>query len=278
MSEELEVRNASPRLRPYVERCWGYHERTAAPTRRREPASTGVVVILGLDAGLRLVDRNDPARPSRRLRSFVAGLDDGCAVIEHDGEMHGVQVDLTPLAARMVFGVPMHELAHEAVALDDVLGSDGRRLEERVAGAQPWEERFAMVESALGTRLAAADPPPPDVAWAWQRLRSTHGSLRVSELAAELGCSRKHLAVRFRDHVGVPPKLAARVFRFRRAFDLLGSPTTPSIAEVAAASGYYDQAHLDRDFRDFAGMTPSALIAEARTAVTFVQDDASRAA
>lgn len=131
-----------------------------------------------------------------------------------------------------------------------------------------WEQRFDLVEAMLGARLEAADLPPADVDWAWRRLVASRGDLRIAELAAELGCSRKHLAARFREHVGLPPKLFARVLRFRHASDLLSAPGT-SLAQLAAVCGYYDQAHLDRDFRDFTGTTPTAYADER---VTFVQD------
>lgn len=162
----------------------------------------------------------------------------------------------------------MSSLAREVVALEDLLGPDGPRLEERLMEAGTWEERFDLVEAVLGARLQAAEPPPPDVDWAWRRLLASRGRLRVAKLATELGCSRKHLAARFREHVGLPPKLVARMLRFRRASDLLGASDT-SIAELAAVCGYYDQAHLDRDFRDFAGTTPTDYLSEP---VTFVQD------
>ena len=80
-------------------------------------------------------------RPAMRLGSFVASLDDTCAVIEHDGEMRGVQVDLTPLAARMIFRVPMQELARQVVPLEDLLGREARRLEDRLLDSGAWNER-----------------------------------------------------------------------------------------------------------------------------------------
>jgi len=268
MEYELVTRNAGAPLRSHVMRYCGYSVRSSGPARRREPLSTGVVLIVGLGPKLGLVDRADPSRPPARLGSFLAGLDDTCAVIEHDGEMSGVQIDLTPLATRMLFGVPMHELAREAVALEDLLGAQARQLEERLIESGTWDQRFELIESALAKRLAVAEPPPPDVDWAWRRLVATRGRLRVADLAAELGCSRKHLAVRFREHVGLPPKLVARTMRFRHAIDLMAGSMT-SLAELAAACGYFDQSHLDRDFRDFAQTTPSAYRSER---APFVQD------
>lgn len=277
MESELVVRTAADGLRGHIRRYVGYSERTAKPTRQREPPSTGVVLIFGLGPELRLVDRTAPTRPAMRLGSFVAGLDDRCAVIEHDGEMRGVQVDLTPLAARMIFRVPMRALARQVVALEDLLGKEAGRLEDGLLDSGTWSERFDLIESALGKRLAAAEPPPPDIDWAWRRVTGARGRVRIADLAAELGCSRKHLATRFREHVGIPPKLLARLLRFSHAIELIGSSPHLTVADVAAACGYYDQAHLDRDFREFAATTPTAYAADPHERVTFVQDAAAAA-
>ena len=274
VGDELEIRLPGPAMRRHAARYDGNSVTRAAPRREREPLTMGVVLIFGLGPELRLVD---PDGPPVRLGSFVAGLADRCAVVEHDGEMRGLQVDLSPLAARRIFRVPMHEVSRRVVSLEDALGREAALLEERLAEAGNWSERFALVESALAARLDAAEPPPPDVDWAWRRLERVRGRIRVADLAAELHCSRKHLAARFRVHVGLPPKLVARMLRFRETADrIVAAPGRP-LADVAAQCGYYDQAHLDRDFRAFTGTTPTAFAADPRTPVTFVQDAAAPA-
>ncbi|MEV1296037.1 AraC family transcriptional regulator [Pseudonocardia sp. NPDC049635] len=87
-------------------------------------------------------------------------------------------------------------------------------------------------------------------------MTDTAGAVVIGELAEETGWSRSHLADRFRDQTGLTPKTAAGLLRFTRAVDLLhdGDMSLPS---VAATCGYYDQAHLNRDFRSFAGCTPT---------------------
>jgi AraC-like DNA-binding protein len=275
VTNELVIRRADPALRRHVRGYWGYAHELPGPARQREPLSTGVVMILGLGPQLGLADRADPAQPAAWFGSFVAGLDDACAVTEHKGEMRGVQVDLSPLATRMIFRESMCSLAREVVALEDLLGREGRVLEDRLIETGTWEERFDLVEAMLAAKLQAAEPPPPDVDWAWRRLVASRGGLRVAELATEIGCSRKHLAARFREHVGLPPKLVARMLRFRHASDCLLSARSLSLAELAATCGYYDQAHLHRDFRDFAQTTPAAYLSER---VTFVQDASPAAA
>lgn len=269
MADALVVRRPRPDLAGHVTRYCGYVHHAGGPALEREPLSTGVVLILGLGPQLGIVDRREPAQPPARFHSLLAGLDDACAVIAHDGTMRGIQVDLTPIAARMIFRTPMHSLAREVVALEDVLGAEAPLLEERLYESRSWSERFQIVEATLSKKLSAAPPPPPDVEFAWARLVAARGRLRVSDLAAELRCSRKHLAARFREHVGLPPKLAASMLRFRHACDLVARPSELGLAEIAAACGYYDQPHMDRDFRRFAGTTPAAYRAEA---VTSIQD------
>jgi AraC-like DNA-binding protein len=87
-------------------------------------------------------------------------------------------------------------------------------------------------------------------------LHASGGLVPVKEIAAEVGWSRKHLLLQFRDHVGLPPKTLARIIRFNRTLRCLEGIEAPHWAEIAHACGYYDQAHFNRDFRAFAGTTP----------------------
>lgn len=271
MERELVVRGAAPGLSRYVRHYVGYAERTAGRSSLREPAASVATLIFGFGPEVSVRDLTHPRSAAPRFGSFFAGPDDGCSVVAHDGEMRGIEVELTPLAARMVFRESMRGLARQVVALEDLLGPEALRLEQRLADAATWDERFDLVETLLVGRLSSVDPPPPDVEWAWRRLCAAAGSVTVGELAGELGCSRKHLASRFREHVGLPPSVIGRVARFRRAVDRLSAPRV-TIAEVAAECGYYDQAHLDRDFREFAATTPTAYAAELEARVTSVQD------
>ena len=110
--------------------------------------------------------------------------------------------------------------------------------------------------------------------WAYERLRATHGRLRVRELAEELGWSRKRLADGFREQVGVPAKTVARILRFERAAALADSGGM-SWAEIAFACGYYDQSHLVNEFRTIAAQTPRDFVRDPTAGVTFFQDAAA---
>jgi AraC-like DNA-binding protein len=247
-SWEMAYAAPGPALRGVVHSYCGYLERTAQPLRRREAATGRVTVILSFGPRIRV--GGEPHG------SFVAGLSDAPATTEHDGVQHGVELNLTPPAARRLLGVPMHELFNSVVALDDVL--DTGTLLEELAEAPGWDARFARLDAELSRRLDATPAPHPAVRAAYARLVGTHGAVPVGVLAGELGWSRRHLAARFREDVGVSPKALARLLRFERALELLGER---SLADVAYECGYYDQAHFNRDFREFAGATPGELLA-----------------
>jgi AraC-like DNA-binding protein len=255
LSFELHLQPPDQRLCGLVTALQGFSERAHAPVCRRELPSGQAVLILDLDAGWRVGD----AAGGSRFRSFASGLYDGPAFAAHDGRATSIQVDLTPWGVRALLGVPAGDLTNRVVALDEVLGAQGRRLIERLHDAATWEARFAVVQDALVARAVEAPAPRPDVLRAWRRLRETSGALPVEELARELRCSRRHLARRFAEDVGLAPKAFARVLRFSRAAALLRDPEGPPLASIAAATGYADQAHLTREVRALAGLTPGAL-------------------
>ena len=257
MEIALEWGAPAPALRPYVHRYVGFVERTPAPLRRRELPSGDVHLIISFGPHWDLVLHGG------RHYSFVAGLDDRHAFSEHQGFAHGIEIQFTPLGAGAFMGLPMRELTHRVVPFDAVAGRGGEELIEQLALAPSWPARFALLDEAIAARVAQAAPAPAEVAWAWRRLQATNGAVPVSALAGELGWSRKRLIARFREHVGVAPKLYARLLRFQAAVEVLRQPGAErlALAQVALDCGYYDQAHLNRDFKAFAGATPTDCLA-----------------
>ena len=255
-SWELLLTAPDPRLRPHVLTYCGYEEETVAFSRRRELATPQAVLILGFGAPIEV---SIPRHGERmHAAAFVSGPSDSHALVDSFGSQRGIQVDLTPLGAYLLLGLPMREVSNRTVALEDVLGPEGAMLPERLYEAGGWPTRFAILDELLLRCFARARPASPDIAWAWRRLVETDGRLRIGELAAELRCSRRHLAARFGEQVGLPPKSFARVLRFQQAARLVRARPY-RLAEIAFECGYYDQAHLNRDFRELAGLAPTEL-------------------
>lgn len=250
----------APPLRAYVHEYQGYEETGGTPVVRRELPSLRIPLILDFGRSFSL---HDPARPDRAAplpAAFVAGLHGTFTVVGSRGDAQCMQVDLTPLGARRVLGLPMGALAGRVEDLRDVLGPDAPGLIERLRDAPGWDARFAILDAVLARRVAASAPPSPLAEAAWTALAASGGAARVSDLARALGVGRGHLSETVAREVGMAPKPLARLIRFDRAVAGLRRGRIRTLADLAAACGYYDQAHLDRDFRAFAGESPTRLL------------------
>jgi AraC-like DNA-binding protein len=219
------------------------------------------VLILGWGEPVTVTDPRAPRASAGPLASFVTGLFDSYVVTSTRGLGRGAELMLTPLGARRLLGLPLGELTNRAVDLDDLPGRWLGPLAARLAETPGWAARFALLDRALRDRLAAGAAPDPRLAAAWLLLAGSGGRLSVASVADRVGWSRRHLAATVHREIGLPPKTLARVLRFERAFGSLGRATADGWAAVAAECGYADQAHLIREFREFAGATPVELAA-----------------
>ncbi len=267
MVDEHHRRTPAEPLRRYVAWYTGYRQRGLRPALHRGLPSPYLTLIFTLDEPLTMVAHPDPDQSPGEFGTLLGGLHCTPALIAHEGAQSGIQVALRPLGARALLGLQAGELADIDVPAEAVLGGVCAELRDRVRVAVGWPERFAVLDEIL-LRLASASPEvAPEVSWAWHQLLREGGTVRVAALAAATGWSGRHLTSRFRAEIGLTPKAAARVIRFDRARHLLVRQLTTAgsdirLADLAVACGYFDQAHLAREFRALAGCPPSQWLAE----------------
>lgn len=244
------TRRPAPVLAPLIERYVGYRMTGFSAGVHRGLPSRHLTLIVSIGSAIDVVSQTNPAQAPRRYRCVVGGLQASPALIAHDGNQEGVAIELTPLGSRALFAMPARALWNTSLELDEIAGPGGR------------EKRFAAVDGVL-CRLVRDDPLEPALRRSWQLVTASGGTSPVSEIARTVGWTRQHFARRFVGEFGLSPKLAARVVRFDRARRMLqGTPAFVSIAQVAAVCGYYDQAHLTRDFVELARCAPGRLLAE----------------
>jgi AraC-like DNA-binding protein len=253
-----------PALRGVVDAYLGY--RMVAPVGIHRGLPSGAltfIVSLADDVAVLPGDGDDGGRHG----CVVGGLHTRPARIARGGLEEGVAVVTTPLGSRRLFGCPAAALAERSFDGDDVLGAGVvRDLRERAVAAPDWRGRFAALDQVLREvvaarpRAVASSDDPVDEAW--RAIAASHGALPITEVAAHVGWGRRHLSSRFRDEFGVTPKQAARAVRFGRTVALLRRDPGGDLAQVAAEGGFYDQAHLTREFRDLAGCPPTTWLRE----------------
>ncbi|GAA4616436.1 helix-turn-helix domain-containing protein [Saccharopolyspora hordei] len=247
-----------PPLRPLITEISGYRLHSAPGVHRGLP-SPSLTAIIALDE---TVDVTFDTGHQLSCTALVGGLHSRPAHIPYGELQHGIQLELTPLGARALLGVPAAELAGTGAELADLLGRASAELTERLRPAGTWSERFALLCTVLHRIADPASLPSPELDRVWRRLIESDGHVPIGELAAAVGWSRQHLTARFRREFGPSPKLLARVLRFQAARRRIVTGARTSLADIAADCGYTDQAHFNRDWREFSGMAPSQWIAE----------------
>jgi AraC-like DNA-binding protein len=271
------ISRPSPALRPFIDRYVGYRLTGFDAGVHRGLPSRHMTFIVSIGPNIDVVSQTDPGQAPDTYGCVLSGLQAGPALIAHNGCQEGVAIELTPLGSRALFGCPSRALWNTSLECSDVVGAAGEELWERLQSPGGWTGRFAACDDVL-SRLAEPDVVvAAQLGHAWRTLVRTGGSGSITALAVDLGWTRQHLARRFGDEFGLSPKLAARVVRFERARRMLrATPPFVTIAHVAAACGYYDQAHLDRDFAELAGCPPTTWLAEEE--IPSVQDDTASGA
>lgn len=257
---------ARPRgvLGQYVREHHGYHQAGVEPAQHLGMPSPFLTLIFTLDEPLQIARHVDPRHSPGVYSSMIGGLHSSPALIVHNGAQSGIQLQLSPLAARPLIGLPAGELAAMDVAAEEILGPLATQVSERNQNVGTWSERFAVVDQLLGAALHVERTVPAEVARAWALLLHSNGTAPISGVARDVGWSQRHLSNQFTREIGLRPKMTARVIRFHRARRVLQRNVAggrPNIAGVAAECGYFDQAHLIRDWQQFTGLSPTNWIA-----------------
>jgi len=276
-------RRADPRLRAYVHGYFASSSNLRIPIQERHLPSTEVSLLLNFGTPHRRWDAVGSGEWTARDGAWVVGLQNRHQLTQAVGERHFMVVRFTPIGAHLFLGLPMHVIANEAVDLELIDPALARVLVSRIGVARSWIDRFAAMESLITERVAEA-ATPGSIVLAWRSLVATDGRIALGSLASELDCSHRTLIARFRTCVGFSPKTIARLRRFNRAvrsLDRLSGTRANEVvskpyietrhpedllvesiqwADLAADCGYFDQAHLIKDFREFTGMTPTAFL------------------
>jgi AraC-like DNA-binding protein len=203
--------------------------------------------------------RDDPKRRTIFRHSWISGERTEPIVIDEGGDVHLVGIRLRPGGAWPFLGIPLCEFSGQVVELEGVLGSGIGELRDQLGEARSDDARFDLMEDWL--RIRQQKPPTRAVGHALGLIQRGANPVRIGRMANEIGISHKHLLREFDRCVGLSPKTFSRVCAFQRVIQSVGQKPEVEWAATAAQCGYYDQAHLIREFRAFSGLTPVSYLA-----------------
>ena len=247
-----------PPLSPFVN-CFWYFDGYSTPYKRERALPTGtteLVVSLGKDR-IRVFRDDTDVMGQMFRRSVICGAQSGYFVLDTSQEESVIGINFRPGGAAPFLGVPASEVSDSHVGLEDIWGNRARMLRERLLESQSPDAMFALLEQELLGRLARPLLPHPAIANALRQLTAMPALVRIAQLQNESGYCPKRFIELFRASVGLTPKVYCRIRRFQAVLALLSRGDRVEWASVALDGGYCDQSHLNREFRAFAGVTPT---------------------
>lgn len=253
-----------PPLNDFVECFWTLRDDGPSSSGAPERILPDGCVELILNFGERFSQHHDNRR-ELQPRHFLVGQMSGPILISPNGAVQLLGIRFHPGGTSPFLRAPMNELTDQIAELGSLSSELERELLTVSEDLLSMRERTSAIESVLMARLLRDSFHSSAIRLA-ARIVESAGRVSVDELAAAAGISSRQLERRFLREIGIGPKLLGRILRFQQVFRAVDRVDS-AWASIAVECGYYDQAHLIRDFTQFAGQTPAVLLAE-RSALT----------
>jgi AraC-like DNA-binding protein len=254
----LLTRLPRPILRPFIKTLWASDESisaTSAFSDRERVLPTGMMhLAFRLSSPLNLYDDESDAGKHGMGYAVVGGARSTYYVRDVSEPVSSVAAQLLPGSSQPLFGIPAAEFTERHTSLDDVWGQAASRIREQLLERSSLDERLDVFEATLISRLPRVHGLHPAVAHALDHFNRTAD---VRKVVKQTGYSHRRFIELFNRAVGLTPKFYCRVLRFQQVIERLAASPGATRVDVALDAGYSDQAHLSREFREFAGITPS---------------------
>jgi AraC-like DNA-binding protein len=248
----------NPPLAAHVEMFWYVTGRADFARDRRLPTGkTHLLINLGDAPTLFSRETGDIAR--RFPTCWISGQQHSYIETGSGGDTILLGAQFHSHGAYRLLRIGQHELCDRVIELEALLGDRVLSLREHLLAAPSPNDCFALLERWLIDQLEQGTDVHPAVLATTRTVAADPGGIHVRALSRAIGWSQEHLIRRFREQVGLTPKAYANILRFDRALGL-ARRRTAAWSEIALRCGYYDQAHLVRDFQRYAGRAPASLL------------------
>jgi AraC-like DNA-binding protein len=251
------IRTVGPILSKHVEHLWLVRGYLSRPWRNMILPDGAIELIVSLGDPQKLRRGSNGTMDQMFRESWISGERISPIVIDELGKVDLIGARLRPGGAWPFLGVPVREFTDQVVELESVFGREIHYLREQMGEAENDDARFDLLEAWLLERLRGRPAGTRAVSYTLTLLACGRGCVRIGQIAHEVGISHKHLLREFDRCVGLAPKLFARLCAFQRVIQTVGHKPRVDWADTAAICGFYDQAHLIREFQAFSGLTPA---------------------
>jgi AraC-like DNA-binding protein len=198
----------------------------------------------------------------RQANSFISGISNSYADVTTNGETGMVCITFHPFGAYNFFNFPLFEIENQNISLDCIFGNESNEVYEQFCAAQFLNERIAIIENFLMSKLKVPDRRDSLLLKSGiDLINRSNGQIRTTSLSEKLCITPKTLERKFSAMVGKTPKQFMRIVRFQNILNTFSTASSMILTEIAYANGYFDQAHFIKDFKSFSGYTPKDFFA-----------------
>lgn len=257
-----------PALAPFIH-CYWFLSDSGTVAGELQPIVPDGRMEIVVNLADRFLRHHREGTVERQSASLLAGQITSPIVVQPSGTVDLIGIRFRPAGAATLLSLPPRELRDQLADATAVLPDLIRDLPDKLHAAATISSRLHTLDQHFARLRTSWQEPDHGVDAALDRIVGSHGRLRIGTVAAQLGMTRRTLERRFEAGVGMGPKLFARITRFQVAFRQIQQSGPGTFSRVAHRCGYYDQAHLVRDFHDFAGTSPARFFAARTTLADF---------
>ena len=167
-----------------------------------------------------------------------------------------------PYAMSVIFNLPVHHLTNHNIAIADLLGKEGRSLEEQIISATKTQERVKIISQFFENKLKHSTFNDSNLITVVQSIVQQRGVVNITNLCESHFLSQRNLERKFKDLTGFSPKTFARIVRFEESISTATTQQDLSLTELAYEFEYYDQSHMIKDFKKLSGESPQIFLNE----------------
>lgn len=254
---EYQIIKPSPILAPFIKHYWILEVNKVNPNADKQRIFPHGFIEITFTYGDKMIRYNSDNNIETLGNTIINGQKKDYYDVKPDGKIGMVSVLLKPEGSMVFFKLPLDEIADKSIDLEIISGKETIEIEDKIDNAKNNIERISIIEDYLIKKIKIKDKYDFErISGSIKKINCKLGQISVSELADYVCLSNKQFERKFTAFVGIKPKQFIKTVRFQSAIHSLQLNPSASFTETAYKCGYYDQSHLNNEFKSFTGFTP----------------------